>query len=280
MGSLAMASKGTTEFEFLGKGYFGRVYHDKSKNTAVKKIDKCHHDAEREAQRMTLCQHPRIIKVIRQYYHKTTLCIEMEFADQGTLKTFISKLPGDHIYFKEWSIWRIMSHLASALDYMHSFKPECILHQNLKPDNVLGVTYDCQVEKGKRVQWKLADFGIAKLLNEAAQDQVHAQRSACVRDASYIAPEVLDSRGQFGKAADVWALGSLITNNCNRGENIFSSDRDVRQWNGLRAVDLRTGNYSSDLLQILSRMMKPTPTSRPTAAEIVKECTAERQEAG
>merc|ERR1711892_46743 len=208
MGSLAMASKGTTEFEFLGKGYFGRVYHDKSKNTAIKKIDKCHHDAEREAQRMTLCQYPHIIKVIRQYYHKKTLCIEMEFADQGTLKSFISKQPGGSNFFKEWAIWRIMSHLASALDYMHSFKPECILHRNLKPDNVLGVTVDSKIEKGKRTSWKLADFGIAKLLTEAAQDQAHEQRSASVHDAGYIAPEVLNTREQFSKAADVWALGS------------------------------------------------------------------------
>ena len=70
--------------------------------------------------------------------------------------------------FDEWSIWRSLGHIAIALDYLQGMRPQPILHSDLKPDNVLGVTV---MENGlKYVNWKLADFGIAKLLTE--NDQV------------------------------------------------------------------------------------------------------------
>ena len=84
----------------------------------------------------------------------------------GTSKVSFEN-PGT-IIFEEWCIWRGLEHIAIALEYLHGMRPQPILHCDLKPDNVLGVSV---MEDGlKYVNWKLADFGIAKLLTE--NDQV------------------------------------------------------------------------------------------------------------
>merc|ERR1711892_1369730 len=159
---IAMATARAGDGYFLGNGAFGSVFHDKSNNTAIKKINRHHQDAEKEVRIMIKCQHQYVIKLIKHYYEGRTLCIVMEFADYGTLKTFISEAPADSKHFKEYSIWRKMWHIASALDYMHSMSPVTILHRDLKPDNVLGVSLmgGAGGEKVRHISWKLADFGI------------------------------------------------------------------------------------------------------------------------
>ena len=67
-------------------------------------------------------------------------------------------------------------------------QPVHILHRDLKPANIL--TKDAWNEsQGKgRVDLKIADFGIAKLLNRSAQGQYYAGTLAGTP--TYMAPEV------------------------------------------------------------------------------------------
>merc|ERR1712179_38711 len=170
----------------LGQGFFGRVYHDKERNVAIKKIVRCHQDAEKEVAIMKQCQHEYIITLLKSYYEGSTLCIEMEFADKGTLKTIIETQLSTSEYFKEYNIWRQMYHLSDALQYLHS---KGILHRDVKPNNVLGVTQWASREKKNRTAWKLADFGLAKLLTD--EDQAQFYNTASIVNQAIIAPEVL-----------------------------------------------------------------------------------------
>ena len=92
------------------------------------------------------------------------------------------KLPESHV-------WRYMGTLSSALQYLHS---QNILHRDFKPENIMlhstsELTYDI----------KLADFGIAKLLNQKSQNQYYA-RNQSKGTACYMAPEALSvSKGGF-----------------------------------------------------------------------------------
>ena len=156
----------------IGQGNFGTVYKETvgGRVCAVKKIKRYHRQAEKEVEMMSKLDCPYIIKLIGHCFEGTTLCIQMEFADEGTFEDFMireAKNPGTTT-FNELSIWRSLGHIAIALEYLHGIRPQPILHRDLKPDNVLGVTV---MENGvKHVTWKLADFGIAKLLTE--NDQV------------------------------------------------------------------------------------------------------------
>ena len=108
--------------------------------------------------------------------------------------------------------------------YLHNFERGKILHRDLKPDNILGV------KAGPSITWKLADFGIAKLLVRERLSQMYAK--TVVGTPIYMAPEVL--RGErYADAADIWSLGAIMSFYCNRGAHLFCNILKVRDWPGL-----------------------------------------------
>ena len=151
----------------LGEGAFGKVYKEtrtvyiipSTKVCAVKKLDNFNKEAVKEVETLMKLNHMNIIKCYGHHYEDNgrRLCIVMEFADRGTFTELITKEaqnPGSAA-FKEYNIWRPLSQLSDALNYLHTL-PQPILHRDLKPDNILGVA---NPETGD-IRWKLADFGL------------------------------------------------------------------------------------------------------------------------
>ena len=179
----------------LGEGAFGKVYKEtrtvfiipSTKVCAVKKINNFDKEAINEVETLMKLDHEHIIKCYGHHFEDNgrTLCIVMEFADQGTFTKLITEQapnPGSN-YFKEFNIWRLLCQLSLALDYLHTL-PQPILHRDLKPDNILGVKNPADGD----INWKLADFGLVKLLGENAQGDFYAQ-TFCGTP-TYMAPEV------------------------------------------------------------------------------------------
>ena len=132
--------------------------------------------------------------------------------------------------------------VSSALAYLHSVEPYPILHQNLKPSNILGVLVGLDNESGKQLIWKLADFGLAQLLNQRAKSRFYADNNGSGKY-SYLAPEVVSDVEKYSSAADIWSLGAVISFYIN-SQHLFSSPQNVLAWTSSSSLPI-VGNISA-----------------------------------
>ncbi len=113
----------------------------------------------------------------------------MELVDGHTLAETIARGPSDLA-----EVTRVAIQLADAIAYAHE---RDVVHRDVKPGNVL-------LDGSGRV--KLADFGIARLIGDAAR---HTKTGHAVGTASYLAPEQV--RGEpLTTAADLYSLGLVL----------------------------------------------------------------------
>ena len=241
--------------KLLGSGHFGNVYlaEMEGKNFAIKKVvntDSERNTAQQEIKILKQVDNGNIIKYYDHFMEKNVLCIVLEYADWGTLERAVKAKTA---YRQEYNIWRFISHMSGALSYLHSRNPQ-ILHHDLKPDNILGVT------SGKsEMQWKIADFGVAKLLTREAQEQYYGGDGPGVP--TYMGPEVLRDFETYSAASDVWSLGCVIAFFMRNGKHVFNSNEDVLYYKPRMASDMifdeeRTNNYSSTLVKLVCSMIQ------------------------
>ena len=73
--------------------------------------------------------------------------------------------------------------MAAPLQYLHAQHPP-VIHRDFKPDNILGM----RCSNGK-IQYKIADFGVARVLSKNAYGEYYAQTD--IGTPIYMAPEAL-----------------------------------------------------------------------------------------
>ena len=174
----------------IGRGSFGVVFMATRKDTgekfAIKVVENCDPTTtDAEVAIFRTVNDENIIKYFDSFYNgDRQLNIVMEFANYGTLEEAVGRAD---VQFEEYCIWRFISQMSCALNYLHTLKPTHVLHRDLKPANVLGFIVYTEFNK-RSISWKIADFGISKLLNENLQGEYYAQTTAGTP--IYMAPEV------------------------------------------------------------------------------------------
>ncbi|MBA7701521.1 Serine/threonine-protein kinase PknB [subsurface metagenome] len=92
----------------------------------------------------------------------------------------------------------IVPQICEALQYAHD---EGIVHRDIKPENIL-------LDKKGRV--KIADFGLAKLLDSPATVYTLTQAGQRMGTPHYMAPEQIEHPDQVDHRADIFSLGVVF----------------------------------------------------------------------
>ena len=179
----------------------------------------------------------------------------LEYANKGTMEKVVMDQDQE-----EWDVWRFISHVASALDYLHSKNPQ-ILHFNLKPDKILGVTEPSRNSKepGHRTYWKLAGFGVAKKLTQEVQEAYRVGNVPGVP--VYMGPEVLNNPESYSAASDIWSLGCVTTFYMRGGKHAFTCKDDVLHFQPEASVNVifdeeEVNFFSKSLLRMVISMLQ------------------------
>lgn len=93
---------------------------------------------------------------------------------------------------------KIIPAICDALQFAHT---QGVLHRDIKPENIL-------LDSKGRV--KIADFGIAKILNEKGGDMLLTQSGAKLGTAPYMAPEQIEQPSSVDHRADIYSLGVVF----------------------------------------------------------------------
>ncbi|KAG5188797.1 kinase-like domain-containing protein [Tribonema minus] len=184
----------------LGQGSFATVKlatckSDQSKWAikVIKKTSLSPEDEEALQSEVSILQrvnHPNIVQLKEVFDSPNNFYMVMELCTGGEL--FDRIVTKEH--YSEREARDCIRSIVEALKYCHDLG---IVHRDLKPENLLYSDYD----ESKAVL-KLADFGLAQLLND------NALMTAACGTPGYVAPEILEGR-PYGKEVDMWGLGVI-----------------------------------------------------------------------
>ena len=152
-------------------------------------------------------------------------------------------------------LWRFIRDVASGLACLHSQEPDPIVHQDIKPDNILMDT------DGNFV---ITDFGISKKIRSTMRSQ--SNRSAKAGAVAYMGPERFSSHPAPIMASDIWSLGASIYEIAmgelpfyGQGGNMLRNGADMPE------VDPR---WSEDLRNVIYLCLAKEPWDRIKAYEL------------
>ncbi len=192
-------------FELLGQGGMGAVYKARQKQldrlVALKilppEVGRGLTFAERftrEARSLAKLNHPHIVSVYDFGQTKDGLFyFIMEFVDGTDLRRVMQA--GQLSPAKALAI---VPQICDALQFAHE---EGIVHRDIKPENIL-------LDKKGRV--KIADFGLAKLVDRPATVYTLTRAGQKMGTPHYMAPEQIEHPDRVDHRADIYSLGVVF----------------------------------------------------------------------
>ncbi|MBL8889712.1 MAG: protein kinase [Planctomycetaceae bacterium] len=147
----------------------------------------------REARTLAKLAHPNIVMVFEFGQAGPLHYLILEFVDGINLRD--AMLEGQ-LTTKE--ALAIVPQLCDALQYAHD---EGIVHRDIKPENIL-------LDKKGRV--KIADFGLAKLIQPNSEDLRLTGSKQVLGTLNYMAPEQIEGRSNVDHRADIYSMGVVL----------------------------------------------------------------------
>lgn len=197
----------------LGKGGMGRVYLATDlllhRQVAIKVCNRHFSKAARarfqtEATSLARLQHPHIVQI---YGSGVTSEGESYFVMECTASGTLSDCVGKERVVPD-EVARLILLLARAMGVAHQ---KGIIHRDLKPSNILMAPL--AEESTLNCLWgvpKIADFGLAKLIDENQKEQNVTQSGQILGPPCFMAPEQARSGKIIGPPTDVYSLGAIL----------------------------------------------------------------------
>uniref|UniRef100_A0A3B4VCQ4 non-specific serine/threonine protein kinase n=1 Tax=Seriola dumerili TaxID=41447 RepID=A0A3B4VCQ4_SERDU len=270
-GGSGLVAKRYNILQSLGRGSFGSVYlvqdtraADGEKLKVLKQIplgdlrpDETVR-ATQEAQLLSQLHHPAILTFYHSFLERDAFCIITEYCQDRDLDWKLEEVRRAGRSLPEIQVIDWFIQLLLGLHYMHDRR---ILHRDLKAKNVFL----------KQNLVKIGDFGVSCLLMGSCD-----LATTFTGTPYYMSPEVVTHQGYDSKS-DIWALGCLLFEMCClthafRGPSFLSVVMKIVEGE----TPTLPASFSPDLNSVLQRMLHKQPSSRPSAAELLKTKFMER----
>ncbi|MEO1050122.1 MAG: protein kinase [Bacteroidota bacterium] len=177
----------------------------------------------------------------------------MDYCERGSLDTVLTSSGA----FQEPEVARVMLQVSTALDYLHTLQPEAIIHQDIKPDNILI----------KNDKYLLSDFGISSKLKKTLRKGTNSARDFTP---AYSQPERFWGRPMTTPKSDVFSLGVMLYEVCTR-ELPWSVNGEGMGGRALltgASVPDLPGDFPQNLNTVVRSCMDVYPSLRPTSSEL------------
>ena len=188
----------------VGRGGMGAIYQARQtgldRDVAIKIIDRRISKEgpflerfEREARALAKLSHPSIVAVYDYGRTEDGLAyLVMEYVNGLNLREAMDSMAIDAFEAAEY-----VKTMCTALHYAHS---KGVVHRDIKPENIL---------LGDDGSLKIADFGIAKIVDGQSSNRVTATRQV-LGTPHYLAPEQLDAPNEADHRVDIYAVGVVF----------------------------------------------------------------------
>ncbi|XP_056261885.1 dual specificity testis-specific protein kinase 1 [Pseudoliparis swirei] len=244
----------------LAEGCFGKVYKQKYNDTwaAIKKVPQqliSRKDLERESAVYHKLNHPNIVKLLGKINLKDgKWIIPLEFIFGEDLETTIFKASKSKIQASPAVRGTIILGMCEGLLHLHA---KDIVHQDLKPENIM-VEHDTN-------RAVIIDLGLAKFYRYGLNSAVDMGNEA------YSAPEVLQRLSQRDQRSDVWALGKIIAELCER----------IRLYTpSVCPAKIKEIMHDQPYCNAVCRMVEANPTLRASMGGVISDIRKEAAGAG
>jgi NIMA (never in mitosis gene a)-related kinase len=258
-----MSSIGDFEvLEKLGEGAYSSVFKVRRRQDrleyALKKVgianlsSKERENALNEVRLLASVKHPNIVAYKEAFLDETSnsLCIVMEYADDGDVFQLITRHKQRKEFIEESRIWAIFVQTLRGLQELHALR---ILHRDLKSANIF-LTKDGGA--------KLGDMNVSKV---AKQGLLYTQTGTPF----YASPEVWKER-PYNHKSDIWSLGCVLFEMCAlkppfRAEDMEGLYRKVITGK----VPRIPANFSIELGEVIKSMLVVNPDRRVSCEQLL-----------
>lgn len=244
--------------KFLGSGSFGEVWLAKDNETDLDVAVKIYisvdpqglNDFKKEFQLSFNLNHTNLLHAnylgVCKDDNKPYLV--MPFCPDGSVTKMAGKMD-------EKTLWTFIHDVAAGLDYLHSQQPP-IIHQDIKPDNILVL---------KNGSYVISDFGISKQLKNTLRKSSHLNSASGA--VAYMGPERFSKQYQAVKASDIWSFGVTIYELV-YGELPFCGLGGSMQKQGADIPDLPE-EFSDEIKLLFTSCLAKETWNRPSAKQIM-----------